>query len=59
MEIESMYIIGDFSVRTEGEFTALDRDAVRYSGDFVISKPQKVLNFKTLKGKFFRSLTVN
>ena len=39
MEIESIYLIGDFSVATCGEFESIENDAVRYKGDFVIDKP--------------------
>lgn len=39
MEIEAMYLVGDFSVRTDGEFEQLDKDAVRYSDGFVIDAP--------------------
>jgi len=43
MEIEAIYLLGDFGVKTEGEWTALDYDAYRYKGDFVIDKlPEKV-----------------
>ena len=38
MEIEPIYLIGDFGVKTEGEWTELDRNAVRYSGEFIIDK---------------------
>ncbi len=46
MEIENIYLVGDFSVKTDGNFKKLDRKAVRYHGDFVISCPKKriVLN---------------
>lgn len=43
MEIESLYIVGDFSLKTESGFEKLDRSAVRYNGDFVIAKPAKDL----------------
>ena len=53
MEIESMYIIGDFSVKTDGEFTMLDRNAVRYGGDFVISKPQASVTLQNIEQQGF------
>ena len=53
MEIETMYIIGDFSVQTDGEFTVLDRDAVRYSGEFVISKPKQNILLKNIEQQGF------
>lgn len=42
MEIEPIYLAGDFSVRTDSGFEQLDKNAVRYCGGFVIDKP--VLN---------------
>lgn len=39
IEIEALYLLGDFSVRTDGEWTALERNAQRYNGSFVIDKP--------------------
>ena len=53
MEIESMYIVGDFSVRTDGEFTMLDRNAVRYSGDFVITKPKHNIRLQNIEQQSF------
>ena len=53
MEIESMYIIGDFTVRTDGEFTVLNRDAVRYSGDFIISEPKQALKLQNIEQQGF------
>ena len=53
MEIESMYIIGDFSVKTEGKFTDLDRDAVRYNGDFIITEPKKSITFQNIEQQGF------
>ena len=38
-EIEAIYLCGDFGVNTGGTFSQLDRDAIRYSGDFVLSAP--------------------
>lgn len=55
MEIEAIYLLGDFGVKTEGEWTALDYDAYCYKGDFVIDKlPEKVtLNNLEQKGFTF------
>lgn len=39
MEIEAVMLVGDFSVRTEGDWVSLEHDAYRYNGDFVITKP--------------------
>ena len=53
MEIESMYIIGDFSVKTEGEFTKLNRDAVRFNGDFVIAEPKQAIKLQEIEKQGF------
>ena len=53
MEIESMYIIGNFSVKTDGEFTSLDKDAVRYMGDFVIAKPNHNITLQNIEQQGF------
>lgn len=53
MEIESMYIIGVFSVKTDGKFTALNKDAVRYCGDFVISEPNQSIKLKNIEQQGF------
>lgn len=43
MEIEPIYLIGDFGVGTDGEWTELGKDAMRYKGGFRIEKrPLKV-----------------
>ena len=39
-EFEPIYIIGDFSVKTDGEFRKLDKNSYRYSGDFAIDFPR-------------------
>ncbi len=39
MEIESIYIIGSFSVRTDGEFEELENNSVGFNGEFVICEP--------------------
>lgn len=43
IEIEPIYLVGDFEVSTDGEFEALDKKSVRYSGAFKICKPKKTL----------------
>ena len=43
MEIEPIYLMGNFGVKTEGEWIQLGRNAMRYIGDFVIDKtPEKI-----------------
>ena len=45
MEIEPIYLLGNFSVNTDGSWEQLERDAVRYSGSFVIDKPCREVRF--------------
>jgi hypothetical protein len=43
MEIESIYIAGNFGVKTTGGFVPLEREAVRYAGGFILSAaPEQV-----------------
>lgn len=44
MEIEAVYLTGDFRVRTDGQWTQLDKAAVRYHGEFELDEPEKKLN---------------
>jgi hypothetical protein len=37
MEIEAIYLAGDFGIKTTGEFSNLKREAVRYTGDFSLT----------------------
>jgi len=53
MEIESIYLTGDFSVKTEGKYTQLDRHASRYSGKFIISKPNKTITLTHIEKQGF------
>ena len=53
MEIEAIYLVGDFSVKTDGVFEALDKNAVRYKGNFVISEPAKEITLKNVEQQGF------
>jgi len=53
MEIEPIYLIGDFSVKTPGSFEKLDKNAVRYNGEFIISKPTKQLSLTNIEQQGF------
>lgn len=52
-EIEAIYLLGDFSVKTEGNWEALDRNASRYRGDFVIAEPVREVSLKHLEKQGF------
>ena len=43
MEIEAIYLLGDFAVKTDGKWQPLDKDAVRYTGGFAIDKQKDSL----------------
>lgn len=49
MEIEAIYLLGDFSVRTDGDWTELDRNGVRYAGAFVIDAPKTEIEVKHIQ----------
>jgi hypothetical protein len=49
VEIESVYLTGDFSVRTDGEYSIIENDAVRYKGGFVIDKPKQTLDINHIE----------
>lgn len=53
MEIEAIYLLGDFSVKTPGKWEKLDKNAVRYMGEFIISKPKATLNIKNIEQQGF------
>lgn len=53
MEIESIYLIGDFSIKTDAEFVELERDGLRYNGSFVISQPKSKVEIKHLEQQGF------
>lgn len=48
-EIEAIYLLGDFSVKTEGQWRSLEKDAVRYQGDFVIDAPKTQVDVKHIE----------
>lgn len=49
MEIEAIYLLGDFSVVTDSKWVRLDKHAVRYSGDFKISAPKEEISIKNIE----------
>ena len=52
-EIEQIYLVGSFGVKTPGEFTPLDRDAQRYNGNFIITHPTAQLVLKNIEQQGF------
>ena len=53
IEIENMYIVGNFSVRTDGNFAVLNKNAVRYRGGFIISKPKRTISIQNIEQQGF------
>ena len=49
MEIEAVYLLGDFSVGTAGNWTPLEHNAVRYQGGFTLQKPRKTVSAENLQ----------
>ena len=47
-EVEALYLVGKFSVKTDGEFRPLDKNACRYIGDFSIESPKETLNISDI-----------
>lgn len=48
-EIEPIYLIGDFSVRTDSYFEQLDKNAVRYNGGFIIDAPKSSASLSNIE----------
>ena len=49
IEIEPVYLLGDFSVTTDGAWEKLPMRAERYFGDFKISAPKNMVNIKNIE----------
>ena len=53
MELESIYLLGNFSVRTDGEWIALEREAYRYIGSFALDRPKKEITLQNIEQQGF------
>lgn len=53
MEIEQIYLVGDFSLRTPGSYCDLPRNAVRYAGQFIMDRPCKTVFLDRLNRQGF------
>ena len=53
MEIENIYITGNFSVKTAGKWKTLDKCATRYNGEFKIDKPITTVELKDIQKQGF------
>ena len=52
-EIEALYLVGQFAVKTDGEFRPLDKNACRYIGDFSLARPTDTLNISKITTQGF------
>lgn len=53
MEIEPIYLIGNFGITTKGIWRGLDKNAYRYSGDFIIDKLPEYVSLKNIEQQGF------
>ena len=53
VEIEQIYLAGNFSIKTESSFKELDRNASRYSGEFIVSQPKKKISLTNIERQGF------
>ena len=53
MEIEAVYLLGDFSVKTDGKWEQLDRNAVRYFGSFEMDPPKNKISLQNIEQQGF------
>ena len=53
MEIEAVYLVGNFSVKTDGRWHSLSKNALRYSGGFVIDKLPGCISLNNIEQQGF------
>ncbi len=53
IEIEPIYLLGDFGVKTDGKWQQLDKNASRYFGDFVLTESPSEINLKNIERQGF------
>lgn len=53
MEIEQIYLVGDFAVECRGEWEELPKNASRFSGEFVICEPKKAVVLSNIERQGF------
>ncbi|MBE7035407.1 MAG: hypothetical protein E7402_04770 [Ruminococcaceae bacterium] len=49
MEIEAIYLLGAFSVTTDGTWEQLERNAVRFTGSFALDAPKETVRIKHIE----------
>lgn len=53
MEIEAVYLLGTFGVKTAGEWQKLEKHAYRYCGDFEIEEQKEEISLQNLEQQGF------
>lgn len=53
MEIEGIFIVGDFALKTDAEFTAIENNACRYGGGFTICEKPCEISLKNIEQQGF------
>ncbi|MBQ7901392.1 MAG: hypothetical protein IJ365_05450, partial [Clostridia bacterium] len=53
MEIEQIYLVGDFAVDMEGEFEELEGNAFRFGGKYIIAQPRKQITLENIERQGF------
>lgn len=53
MEIEAMYLVGDFGVRCDGKYERIPNDAYFFDGTFTITAPTKSLELHNIQAQGF------
>ena len=51
MEIESMYLVGDFGVRCNGSFERIPHDAYFFDGDFTVVAPTQRITLRDIQNQ--------
>ncbi len=53
MEIEQIYLVGDFAVDMEGEFEELELNAFRFDGKYIITEPKSQITLENVERQGF------
>lgn len=53
MEIEALYLVGDFGVETPGSWEELDRHAMRYRGEFILAERPETIRSEHIEQQGF------
>lgn len=53
MEIEQIYLVGEFSVECNGDFKPMENNSTYYEGEFIIAEPKKELKLEHIEQQGF------